>query len=80
MNLRDRLFQNDGIDSLEYLLPMHILLGTKPNFGTKYTSLMSAAADGKGLSEVVVSWDESENVEDPQDQQDNITSEERVLG
>lgn len=61
INLHQKLLQNDGV---EHERPLRIVLGTRPNFSTRLANLSSGASEGKGLSELVI-WDEqSENLEE----------------
>ena len=61
INLREKLLQNDGVESVR---PLGLLLGTRPNFLTRFANLISGASEGKGLSELV-NWDEqSESFDD----------------
>jgi hypothetical protein len=60
IHLHERLLRNDGVQTPG---PLYVTLGTKPDFAKRLANLVTGAADGKGMSELI-SWDEeSENFE-----------------
>ena len=68
INLHERIMQNDGVENAG---PMRLALGTRPNFSTRFSNLISGALEGKGLSELI-SWDEhSESFDDSEHVTDN---------
>jgi len=54
LTLHNKLLENDGIDSPH---PFSIQFGVRPNFSKRLANLAAGAAEGKGLSELIV-WDE----------------------
>lgn len=61
IDLHEKLLKNDGVESLR---PLCLLLGTRPNFSTRFANLISGAAEGKGLSELVHWEEQSEGFDD----------------
>jgi hypothetical protein len=61
IGLHDTLLRNDDVESHR---PLYMALGTRLNFSKRLASLTAAAAEGKGLSELINWDDESEEVDD----------------
>ena len=61
ISLHEKLLQNDGVESSR---PLCLLLGTRPNFSTRFANLTSGASEGKGLSELVQGDEQSESIDD----------------
>lgn len=55
MDLHSKLLRNDGV---EIPRSLHLYLGTRPNFASRFDALTRSAAEGKGLSDVI-QWDQS---------------------
>jgi hypothetical protein len=61
IDLHERLLRNDGVQTPG---PLYVTLGTKPDFAKRLANLVTGAAGGKGMSDLI-SWDEeSENFEE----------------
>lgn len=59
IGLYETLLRNDGVESHR---PLCIALGTRLNFSKRLANLTTAAAEGKGLSDL--SWDDESGVDD----------------
>lgn len=69
MGLYDHLLRNDGVASPG---PVHVTIGLRPDFARKVASLRISANDGKGLSELVSTWDEGSDSFDEESQFNQI--------